>query len=81
MKYKIEISSTYYAFVEGPNHLVILNTNKKGYRCSLESVKCLKKSISGSDVYSVTIDGEIIWVSVPEFNENNLTETPVPVEA
>lgn len=72
--------SDLYASLHLPMHSVILNGNGIGFRCSKDAVLNLKNSSSGTDVYSIMVLGEIIWVSGDEFHKYNLVEYPIPNE-
>ena len=76
-KFTIERSNQF-AYVSDGFGLVVINKNKKGFRCSDEACKNLSKSKAGLDVYSVKIDDEILWVSDNEFKRYNLVEYSIP---
>lgn len=77
MKSKLKMSG-FYAYVERNMHLIVLSDEKKGYECTQEAYEKLEfqKGIS-LELYSVEIENKIIWVTVKEFDENNLVERPL----
>ena len=64
------------AYVSRPMHFVILN-DEKGYRVSKEAEALLDESASGTNVYSVKLNDEIIWVSDNEFKKYGMKEEEV----
>lgn len=64
------------AYVKLPLHLLVVD-KFKGFRCSDDALKTSKKTSKYhflENVYSVEIDGEIIWISDREFKKGGYVE-------
>lgn len=74
---KIKLSK-FYAYINSPGlQLIILNIREKGYPVSMEAKANIINSQGGIDVYSIELNGKIIWVSEKEFKENKFIERPI----
>jgi len=67
-----------YAYISDSLMLVVWNKEKIGFRCSHQASINLQKSKRGTNVYSVKIADEIVWVTSEEFKKYNLIEYSVP---